>query len=98
VDPDATTEKFLAFKDKFHRKYGEDPGYGSSQGYEAFQLLADAIWESESAEPLIVATTIRDTTWEGLFGEYSFTPTGNIQGRHISIKRQMNDKFTTVPY
>jgi branched-chain amino acid transport system substrate-binding protein len=98
VDPDATTPQFLAFKEKFRRRWGGNPGYGASQGYEAFSLLAQAISDSDSAEPLIVATTIRNMAWKGLFGEFSFTPEGDIQGRHISIKRQENSRFTTIPY
>jgi branched-chain amino acid transport system substrate-binding protein len=98
VDPDATTPQFLAFREQFRRRYGQLPGYGASQGYEAFMLLADAILSSDSAEPLIVATTIRNTNWNGLFGEFKFTPAGEIEGRHISIKRLNNGTFTTIPY
>jgi branched-chain amino acid transport system substrate-binding protein len=97
VDPDATTPQFLAFKEKFCRRYGQYPGYGASQGYEAFMLLAEAILNSDSADPLIVATTIRNTTWKGLFGEFKFALDGGIEGRHISIKRLTNGTFTTVP-
>jgi hypothetical protein len=61
-------------------------------------LLAEAILNSDSAEPLIVATTIRDTTWKGLFGEFKFAPDGEIEGRRISIKRLANGRFTTIPY
>jgi hypothetical protein len=61
-------------------------------------LLADAGRESETADPLVVATTLRAYKWEGLFGEYEFTETGDIEGRHITIKRLQNDQFTTVPF
>jgi branched-chain amino acid transport system substrate-binding protein len=97
VDPDSTGPAFLCFKESFVRRWGQNPGYGASQGYESFWLLMNAIWESDSAEPIIVATTIRDGKWKGLFGDFSFTPEGDIEGRHISIKRQENGRLTTVP-
>jgi branched-chain amino acid transport system substrate-binding protein len=96
VDPDSTIAAFLEFKQKFFRRWKQNPGYSACQGYETFWLLVHAILESDSAEPIIVATTIRDGKWQGLFGEYTFTDEGDIEGRHISIKRQDNGRFITV--
>jgi branched-chain amino acid transport system substrate-binding protein len=96
VDPDSTIAAFLDFKQKFSKRWGRNPGYSASQGYETFWLLVHAILESDSAEPIIVATTIRDGKWKGLFGEYTFTAQGDIEGRRISIKRQENGRFITV--
>jgi branched-chain amino acid transport system substrate-binding protein len=99
VDPSATTDRFLEFKRRFHKCWGEDPGYGASQGYEALMMLADAVRESDSADPLVVASTLRAyNKWKGLFGKYGFAQNGDIEGRHISIKRLENDHFTTVPF
>jgi branched-chain amino acid transport system substrate-binding protein len=98
VDPSSTTPRFLEFKQRFRKRWGEDPGYGASQGYEALMMLADAGRESDSADPLVVATTLRAYKWDGLFGKYEFAQNGDIEGRHITIKRQMNDQFTTVPF
>ena len=98
VDPSSIQPRFLQFKERFRKRWGQDPGYGSSQGYEALMMLAEAMRESDSADPLVVATTLRAYKWEGLFGEYEFTQGGDIEGRHISIKRLQNGQFTTVPF
>jgi branched-chain amino acid transport system substrate-binding protein len=96
VDPSASTPEYLAFKERFKRLHGVEPGYGGSQGYEALMLLADAAIASKTVDPLILATTIRLNSWRGLFGEFSFTREGDVIGRRISIKRMQNGKFTTV--
>ena len=98
VDPDAQTPEFLTFKERFHRRWGADPGYGASQGYEALMVLVDAGTESRTADPLIVAATLRAFKWEGLFGEFTFSNSGDVEGRHISIKRMENGKFVTVKF
>jgi ABC-type branched-subunit amino acid transport system substrate-binding protein len=98
VDPSANTPRFLEFKSRFRRRWGQDPGYGASQGYEALMLLADAGEESDSADPLVIATTLRAYKWKGLFGEYEFSQSGDVEGRHISIKLLQNNQFTTVPF
>lgn len=96
VDPASTEPAYLAFRDRFRKRFGVPPGYGSSQGYEAMKLLIDAITKSGSADPIVVSTTLRTNAWQGLFGEFTFDAHGDVIGRSISIKRQQDGKFTTV--
>jgi ABC-type branched-subunit amino acid transport system substrate-binding protein len=98
VDPSATTPRFQEFRQRFRKRWGEDPGYGASQGYEALMLLAEAGRDSDSADPLVVATTLRAYTWKGLFGDYEFSQNGDIEGRRITIKELKDGQFTTVPF
>jgi branched-chain amino acid transport system substrate-binding protein len=98
VDPSSVMPRFQEFKRRFHEQWGQDPGYGASQGYDALMLLADAGHESDSADPLVVASTLRSYKWTGLFGEYEFAQNGDIEGRRIWIKRQLNGRFETVPF
>jgi len=97
VNPSATTARFLEFKQRFHSRWGVDPGYGASQGYESVMLLVEAGRESNTADPLVVATTLRSYEWHGLFGEYRFTKAGDIEGRSITVKRLFNGEFTAAP-
>jgi branched-chain amino acid transport system substrate-binding protein len=96
VDPAASSPEYVAFKERFRKHHGTEPGYGGSQGYEALMLVADAAIASKTADPLIMATTIRLNSWKGLFGEFSFTREGDVVGRSISIKRMQNGDFITV--
>ena len=59
----------------------------ATQGYDALQLLTEAMVASQAVDPLIVATTLRTRKWRGLFGDYSFDWNGNIKGRRVFIKR-----------
>ena len=99
VDPNADAQQFQTFRKRYREHFGVDPGYGASQGYAAFHLLASAILLSQTADPLTVSTTIRCTKpWKGLFGDVSFTNEGDIQGRTISIKRMQDGVFATVHF
>lgn len=94
VNPSANTTAYAEFQKNFRRRFeGHDPGYGASQGYEAFMLLVNAITKIGSADPIVVATTMRTNTWQGLFGEYSFDVNGDIMGRDVTIKKMQNGAF-----
>jgi branched-chain amino acid transport system substrate-binding protein len=96
VDPTSTVPAYRSFRERFRARFGKEPGYGASQGYESFTLFANACLLSQSADPIVVATTLRTATWTGLFGPFSFGPDGDVLGRSISIKRMQNGTFETV--
>lgn len=97
VDPDSAEPAYVAFRERFRRRFGGDPGYGAAQGYEAFHLFAEASTLSQSADPITVATTLRTVKkWNGLFGEFAFDEDGDVLGRDVSIKRMADGRFTTV--
>jgi ABC-type branched-subunit amino acid transport system substrate-binding protein len=96
VDPESTIPAYLSFRERFRRRFNAEPSYGASQGYEAFMIFVNACLLSNSADPLVVATTLRTNKWNGLFGEVSFTPAGDVVGRVVSIKHMQNGTFHTV--
>jgi branched-chain amino acid transport system substrate-binding protein len=96
VDPSALTPAYVAFHERFLRRWKEEPSYIASQGYDALQLLTEAMVTSQAVDPLIVATTLRSRSWDGLFGDYSFALNGDIKGRQIFIKRMDDGHFVTV--
>jgi hypothetical protein len=59
-------------------------------------LFVNACLQSDSADPLVVATTLKTNKWKGLFGEVSFNPDGDVVGRVVSIKHPQNGTFHTV--
>jgi branched-chain amino acid transport system substrate-binding protein len=100
VNPDSKEPAYLSFRERFRKRFGADPGYGASQGFEAMKLYIDAVTLSQSADPVVVATTLRSVTmakpWQGLFGTFSFAANGDVQNRAISIKKMDKGRFTTV--
>ncbi len=95
VNPESAVPAFAAFRKRFRDKFGEDPGYGSAQGYEAMNLFIKAVEQSKSTAPIVVATTIRTNVWDGIFGKISFTREGEIEGRSIVIKRIKGGRIVT---
>tara|TARA_B100000676_G_C18091643_1_gene860505 strand:+ start:11377 stop:12948 length:1572 start_codon:yes stop_codon:yes gene_type:complete len=101
VDPQSKSQEYMEFQARFREHFsGLLAGYGSVQGYEAFNLLFNAIVESKCTNPLVLATTLRTTQWEGMFGNYHFDNTNAIIGRDIYIKKVyfMNGRgsFSTI--
>jgi branched-chain amino acid transport system substrate-binding protein len=96
VEEDSQHPPFATFRERFNRKFGSNPGYRASQGYEAFWLFVHAAERSSSVDPLLVATTLKTNTWDGLFGPYSFASNGSIQGRDVIIKQMQDGQFKAV--
>ena len=97
VDTSTQTPEYNAFRQSFSKRYGAEPGYGASQGYESVRLLVDAVLESKSADPFVLATTLRVGKWKGIFGPFSFSREGDIVGRTLSTKRMNAGIFASVP-
>lgn len=96
VDPESTAPEFLAFRRRFFNRFKSNPGYGSTQGYEAFNLFVKAAERSQSVDPVVIATTLKTNEWRGVFGPFTFDTDGAIQGRRVIIKRMKDGVFTTV--
>lgn len=97
VDPTSTVPAYVAFRERFEKRFnGVAPGYGASQGYETFMLFVNACVMSQSADPIVVATTLRTSHWNGLFGPFTFAENGDVVGRTISIKKMQDGAFRTV--
>ncbi len=96
VDPESTSPDYLGFRQRFFARFKSYPGYGSSQGYEAFRLFVAAAEKSQSVDPIVVATTLKTHEWDGLFGKFTFTDDGAYSGRTVIIKRMQDGVFKTV--
>lgn len=96
VDPDAKDDVYVSFHRRFFERFKTNPGYGASQGYEAFNLFVRAAEKSQSVDPVVIATTLKTNDWQGIFGTFSFSTDGAIRGRKVIIKRMRDGVFTTV--
>jgi branched-chain amino acid transport system substrate-binding protein len=96
VDTSTQTPEYIAFRQGFRKRYGVEAGYGASQGYESVRLLIEAVLESKSADPVVLATTLRVGKWKGIFGPFSFSHEGDIVGRTLSSKRMNDGIFAAV--
>jgi len=96
-NPQALNPQYEEFKKRFESRFHLVPDYDATQGYIAVTLLAKAMLASNTADPLIVATTLHCTkSWAGLFGGFSFDGEGDVLGREIFIKHMENGNLDTV--
>jgi branched-chain amino acid transport system substrate-binding protein len=81
----------LAFVREFRARYQRDPDTWAAQGYDALHLLARAVHNSGSANPLDLAYTLRFMApWEGANGRYHFDDRGEMDEKPIYLNMFRN--------
>ncbi|MBN2826324.1 MAG: ABC transporter substrate-binding protein [Campylobacterales bacterium] len=82
------------FINAFYQEYKFLPDTWSAQGYDAMMLLAKSIKEIGSLNTQKLAVKLKYTrNYRSIFGTYSFSEKGDIDGREIYFKRVSNGKF-----
>ncbi|MBN2825310.1 MAG: ABC transporter substrate-binding protein [Campylobacterales bacterium] len=88
------SEDMQNFIDEFQKEYHVLPDTWAAQGYDAMMLLAYTIKESGSLNTQKLATALKYThNFNSIFGNYSFSQKGDIDGREIYFKRVSKGKF-----
>ncbi len=93
------SENFLAFEERYRKRYNESPSIGGALGYEAATVLLEALRiraESSGGGPEELKEILLDRSFEGLEEPLSFDRYGDIQ-RTIYIKGVRNNRFVDVP-
>jgi branched-chain amino acid transport system substrate-binding protein len=90
----AATQRFV---ERFRDTYGLAPDVWAAQGYEAIHLLAEAMTQSASTMPRIVASYLRYMHQrEGVVGGRIFALDGQMTGMPIGIKVAHDGKLMRV--
>jgi branched-chain amino acid transport system substrate-binding protein len=77
-------EVFLAFQERFRERFGDDPNFAAAYGYEAAQILLDAL--SMNADPATLKDTIlQQKTFPGVQGEITFDRYGDPSRQHLMV-------------
>jgi branched-chain amino acid transport system substrate-binding protein len=96
-DPETPDPVFQSFRQRYRARYGTEPDYGAAQGYQSMMLLIQAIAITRSADPLAVATTLHTVPkWRGLYGDFSFTRQGDMNGVDVVVKEVRRGAFRVV--
>lgn len=88
ADPDKPPQRndVQAFRTLFKERFGVEPDPWAAQGYDAVNMLADAMTQADSSVPLSVATILRYTlSWNGITGRHSFDRAGSIYTKQIEF-------------
>ena len=94
VKQGAPYQQFVAL---YRKVYGRDPGTYPVLGYDAVQLLAQAMRKANSAVPDKVALALHATQgWQGASGEFTFDAIGDIPDKKIGIKKVQDGRFVDL--
>jgi branched-chain amino acid transport system substrate-binding protein len=97
VNPDETTPEFVEFRRRFRERHHIDPPMPAVDGFEALKVLVNAIEKSGSADPLVVATTLHEYPFDGLYGPFEFSDWGDVQCRSVTIRQPVLTINPTPP-
>jgi branched-chain amino acid transport system substrate-binding protein len=93
-DPTEGRDDAGNFIRKYKAKYGEIPGKWAAQGYDAANLLAEAMRAADSARPSDIAHALRQTRrWIGVTGSHSFDDSGDVTDKPIVLKQMTSGAF-----
>ncbi|HFU76430.1 MAG TPA: hypothetical protein ENK66_09315 [Arcobacter sp.] len=91
--------KIQNFIKKFQQEYGVFPDTWAMQGYDAMMLIAEAIKNANSFDPELITRELKYMrNYESIFGKYSLTPRGDVEGRKLYIKVFRNNKFHYIHF
>jgi len=75
----------VAFGEKFRKKFGKSPDSTAAQGYDAVQLLVQAMNKAKSEVPSKVAAALRTTQgWHGVTGTHTFDEKGDLVEKKLA--------------
>ena len=85
-----TTPKNAAFVKTYFERNKENPGKYGAAGYNAINILMDAIERAKSTDAEKITTALRETDYEGPNGKFRFTSTGQAWGFNVVLVQIRN--------
>jgi len=96
--PDEPRPEVRRFAEAFRQRYGAAPDAGSALGYDAIQLLAQAMRRAKSTVPEDVARALHATRgWSGITGAFTFDEHGDLVDKPIVKMVVRGGRFDYVP-
>nr|WP_260440181.1 ABC transporter substrate-binding protein [Cohnella lubricantis] len=93
-NPEDSRPAVKDFMQRYEARYGEQPGKWAAQGYDALDLLADAIAKAGSAKPAAIAEALRSMSgWEGVTGSHTFDASGDVTDMPVVLKTMAGGRF-----
>jgi branched-chain amino acid transport system substrate-binding protein len=96
-DVDSPSPQNQAFVRKFLMRFGKKPDTWAAQGYDTLHILAKAVRNTNSANPLDLSYGIRYMdAWEGANGRYKFDGRGELDDKPIYLNVIRNGKPVVI--
>lgn len=93
-DRESRQPSYLEFRERFVRRYGEEPSFAAVFGYEAARVLFGALARNDDASSLR-ETILRQGTFEGVQGDFEIDAYGDARRRQF-LMTVKNGRFTTL--
>jgi len=90
-NPDPALQDFIT---RYREVYNDEPDTWAAQGYDAVNLIAEAIRRANSTVPSEVADQLHLLAdWQGATGMYTFNEDGDVIGKPLILVEQQKDAF-----
>ena len=87
---------YLAFKENYHKRFRESPGFGSAAAYDAMRTVADALRRKSAAQSLKEAL-LNLGPFPGVQRPISFNSAGDgFRPSHVTVVR--NGRLVAQPW
>lgn len=92
---DILTPKYIEFKSDFTSRFGKNPSFGASFGYESMQVLKIALENTGGKAEGLKQALLEVKEYEGLIDKFSFDKYGDVE-RKFYFSKIEDGKFVTV--
>lgn len=92
---DSQTSNFIKFKSNYKSRFGVEPSFGASYGYESMLVLADALKRNNCNKDGLKQALLETHDFNGLMDTFSFDEFGDVQ-RPYYITKVRNGKINIV--
>ena len=94
-DTNSSAASYQAFKTRYEQKFGNTPTFASGQSYEALQVLAAALQQTNGQAKGLKEALLAAQDYEGLIGKISFDPFGDVL-RPLFLLTIRNGEYVTT--
>jgi branched-chain amino acid transport system substrate-binding protein len=96
-NPNNDKPELREFKERYIQKYGEEPDVWAIQGYDSLQLITQAIEQTHSCSPSVLADYLHDMkAMQMVSGDITFNANGEVQGREVYKKKIVNGELQYI--
>ena len=92
---DKNNSKYSSFKQVFLDRFGKNPSFGASFGYESVYVLKNGLEITNGKKEGLKEALLAIKTYKGLIDEYSFNKYGDVE-RKFYFSRIENGEFVTI--
>lgn len=87
-----TSEAAVAFVNAYREKYNAEPSSFAALGYDAGQVIAEAIKKAGSTEPEAIVKAMNEMEFEGITGVLRFDENGNPKNKDVTVIKVVDGK------